>query len=63
MDKPKVIFDKPKKMKQMPKDFYNMKDSIEKEKKIRHSDVFGKQGNKSKEVAKKTKKKVVKKKY
>ena len=55
-------------MKQMPKDFYNMKDSIEKEKKIRHSDVFGKQGNtkggnKSKEVAKKTKKKVVKKKY
>ena len=56
--------DKPKKMKQMPKDFYNMKDSIEKEKKISHSDVFGKGGNKSKEVAKKkTKKKVVKKKY
>ena len=32
----------PKKPKAAPKDYYDMKDSVDKSKKIKHSEVFGK---------------------
>ena len=47
----------PKKSKQAPKDYYDMKGSVDKNKKVKHSEVFGK-----KTAPKKSKKKTNKKK-
>jgi hypothetical protein len=47
----------PKKYKLAPKDYYDMKGSVERNKKVKHSEVFGK-GT----TANKTKKKTTKKK-
>lgn len=57
----------PKKPKAAPKDYYDMKDSVDKSKKIKHSEVFGKGTGKetdkqSTPKVKKTKKKNSKKK-
>jgi len=57
----------PKKSKAAPKDYYDMKDSVDKSKKIKHSEVFGKGTGKkadkqSTPKVKKTKKKKSKKK-
>ena len=54
----------PKKPKAAPKDYYDMKDSVDKSKKIKHSEVFGKETGKKtdKKTDKKTKKKNTKKK-
>jgi|DEB0MinimDraft_10_1074344.scaffolds.fasta_scaffold59704_3 hypothetical protein len=53
----------PKKYKPAPKDYYDMKGSVERNKKVKHSEVFGKVSN-SKESTpnKNTKKKIPKKK-
>jgi hypothetical protein len=50
----------PKKPKAAPKDYYDMKDSVDKSKKIKHSEVFGK--GTGKKTDKKTKKNNTKKK-
>ena len=53
----------PKKSKQAPKDYYDMKGSVDKSKKVKHSEVFGKGTSNSKKTApKKSKKKTTKKK-
>ena len=45
----------PKKTKQAPKDYYDMKNSVDKSKKVKHKEVFG--SDKKKTKKKKTKKK------
>lgn len=42
----------PKKPKAAPKDYYDMKDSVDKSKKIKHSEVFGKGTGKKGKVPK-----------
>ena len=54
----------PKKYKPAPKDYYDMKGSVERNKKVKHSEVFGKGTSNSKQSTpnKNTKKKIPKKK-
>ena len=53
----------PKKYKLAPKDYYDMKGSVERNKKVKHSEVFGKDTSNSKGTTpNKTKKKTTKKK-
>lgn len=53
----------PKKSKIAPKNYYDMKGSVERDKKVKHKDVFGKQSTPSvKGTNKNTKKKIPKKK-
>jgi hypothetical protein len=56
--KPKVSNAKP-----APSNYYDMKDSVDKNKKVKHNEVFGKgTGNSKKTIPNKTKKKTDKKK-